>query len=241
MDTILLIEDEPAIADNLLYALETEGFATAWVQLGGEGVERIRSGGIALCILDVGLPDGSGFEFCKQIRGFSDVPVIFLTARSDEIDRVVGLEIGGDDYVVKPFSPRELTARVKVILRRGRRDPASSETAARGAAQGGAAQGGAELVHDRARKSVRFLDRPLSLTRSEYRILCLFFAHPGRVFSRGQILEHISDEPGMSGERTVDTHIKEIRAKLREVRAEPDPIRTHRGLGYSLEGTVREL
>ena len=120
MLTILLIEDEPAIADNVLYALKTEGFATEWVQLGAEGIEKLRKQAIDLVILDVGLPDGNGFEFCKQIRAFSDLPVIFLTARSDEVDRIVGLEIGADDYVVKPFSPRELTARVKVILRRSK-------------------------------------------------------------------------------------------------------------------------
>ncbi|ANM30850.1 transcriptional regulator [Acidobacteria bacterium Mor1] len=231
MTTILLVEDEPAIADNLIYALRTEGFEPEWFQLGGPAVERARRADVGLVILDVGLPDGSGFEFCKQIRSFSDVPVIFLTARSDEIDRVVGLEIGGDDYVTKPFSPRELTARIKVILRRGRRDPEPGKA-------GGAE---ADFTHDRARMAVQFAGEPLSLTRSEYRLLCLLFDHPGRVFSRDRILQQLSDEPGMSGERTVDTHIKEIRGKLRRIRAEPDPIRTHRGLGYSLEGSVREL
>src|SRR4051812_18672451 len=115
---ILIIEDEPAIADTLVYALKTEGFAPEWCATGRAGLAALASKSFALVVLDVGLPDGSGFEVCKQIRKSSSVPVIFLTARNTEIDRVLGLELGGDDYLAKPFSPRELTARVKAILRR---------------------------------------------------------------------------------------------------------------------------
>ena len=116
--SILIIEDEASIADNLVYALGTEGFDVTWKNLGSDGVREVLTQTIDLVILDIGLPDISGFEVCKQIRQFSEVPIIFLTARSEEIDRVVGLEIGGDDYVAKPFSPRELVARVKAILKR---------------------------------------------------------------------------------------------------------------------------
>jgi len=222
MDTILIIEDEPAIADNVAYALETEGFRTRRVRLGAEGIEILRNEPIGLVILDVGLPDGNGFEFCKTIRSFSDVPVVFLTARSDEVDRVVGLEIGADDYVVKPFSPRELSARVKAILKRA--GPVSTDAAA------------PDFEVDRDGHSVRYRGQALVLTRSELMILTLLLEQPGRVFSRRQIMERVWDVPDMSQERAVDTHIKTLRAKLRDVAPEFDPIRTHRGLGYSLAG-----
>src|SRR3954471_20447840 len=118
MRKILLIEDEPSIADNIVYALKTEGFAPTWCQTGGDGLNKVRHEQFSLVILDVGLPDINGFDLCKSIREISSVPVVFVTARKDEIDRVVGLEIGADDYVVKPFTPRELTARIRAILRR---------------------------------------------------------------------------------------------------------------------------
>src|SRR4051812_30855497 len=118
MRKILLVEDEPSIADNIIYALKSEGFAPTWCQTGGDGLRTFAEQDFVLVILDVGLPDMNGFELCKQLRARSFVPIVFVTARKDEIDRVVGLEIGADDYVVKPFTPRELTARVKAILRR---------------------------------------------------------------------------------------------------------------------------
>lgn len=228
MATILIIEDEPAIADNVVYALEKEGFETRWVRLGAEGLAVLREEPIALVVLDVGLPDGSGFEVCKTIRGFSDVPVLFLTARSEEVDRVVGLEIGADDYVVKPFSPRELGARVKVILRRAR---APSHAAADAAA----------FTVDRGRQRVEYHGTALELTRSELMILLALLERPGRVLSRRQIMERAWDEPDMSQERAVDTHIKTLRAKLRAVAPDDDPIETRRGLGYCAHGSVREL
>ncbi|MFH0945990.1 MAG: response regulator [Planctomycetota bacterium] len=115
---VLVLEDEPSIADNIVYALETEGLEASWCATAGEGLGRLEGGGIDLVILDVGLPDRSGFDVCREIRQTSRIPIIFLTARTGEIDRVLGLELGGDDYVVKPFSPRELCARVKAVLRR---------------------------------------------------------------------------------------------------------------------------
>lgn len=217
---ILVIEDEPAIADTVVYALESEGFPTRWVRLGSEGLDVIRQEPVRLVVLDIGLPDGSGLEVCKAIRAISDVPVVFLTARGAEVDRVVGLEIGADDYVVKPFSPRELCARVKAIIKR-------SEGAA---APGG--RGGVAIDHDT--KTATYRGRPLELTRSELLILALLAERPGRVLSRRQIMERVWDDPAMSQERAVDTHIKTLRAKLREIAPDDDPIRTHRGLGYSL-------
>jgi len=220
--SILIVEDEPAIADTLLYALRTEGFAPEWCATGRAGLAALAQRAFALVILDVGLPDGSGFEVCKSIRAQSATPVLFLTARHSELDRVLGLELGGDDYLAKPFSPRELTARVKAILRRTAppRPPPP------------AAGGGFAVDEERCRISYR--GSALELTRYEYRLLRVLVAHPGRVFSRDQLMAAAWQDPGASLDRTVDAHIKTVRAKLRAVAAGPDPIQTHRGLGYSL-------
>ncbi len=227
MQTILLIEDEAAIADTVLYALRSEGFSTEWHRVGGEGIDWLRRHPeTSLLILDVGLPDGNGFEFCKTIRKFSTIPIIFLTARSDEVDRIVGLEIGGDDYVTKPFSPRELAARVKTILKRV-------------APQKGATNPSLFEI-DSARARIRYHLVWLDLTRYEYRLLQTLLEQPERIFSREQILERVWNEPGESLDRVVDTHIKTIRAKLRDVDSENDPIKTHRGMGYSISGSVSE-
>jgi two-component system catabolic regulation response regulator CreB len=172
--------------------------------------------------LDVGLPDGNGFDLCRTLRGFSDIPVIFLTARSDEIDRVVGLEIGADDYVLKPFSPRELAARVKAILRRGRASPAPPVAAARGF-----------IDVDEERAAICCKGQTLDLSRAEYLMLKAMTARREKVFSRAELM----DAAGLaeaSLERSVDTHIKSLRAKLAVIAPDADPIRTHRGLGYSL-------
>ncbi|HRE19274.1 MAG TPA: two-component system response regulator CreB, partial [Rhodocyclaceae bacterium] len=170
-----------------------------------------------------GLPDVNGFDLCRQLRAFSEVPVIFLTARAGEIDRVVGLEIGADDYLTKPFSPRELVARIRVILRRS------------GKANGHpppAAGGPFRLDPEQAR--IWFHNAPLDLTRYEYLLLKTLLAHPERIYSREQLLQLVWTAPEHSLDRTVDTHIKTLRAKLRGIDAGSDPIRTHRGLGYSL-------
>jgi two-component system catabolic regulation response regulator CreB len=229
---VLVIEDEPAIADTIVYALRTEGFAPRWCPTAGDGLAALREQIPVLLVLDVGLPDANGFELCKQLRAAGhDFPVVFLTARSSEIDRVVGLEIGGDDYLVKPFSPRELTARVKVILRRMR--PAPAPAAATPTPSPTPAPAG--LIHDEFRQRITFNNRPLDLTRIEYRLLRTFLAQPGRVFNREQLLAAAWDEPEASFDRTVDAHVKTLRAKLRAAApARDDPIQTHRGLGYSL-------
>jgi two-component system, OmpR family, catabolic regulation response regulator CreB len=224
---ILIVEDEPAIADTLVYALKTESFSPEWRSTGRDALAALAAGTFALVILDVGLPDLSGFEVCKQIRARSAVPILFLTARQAETDRVVGLEIGGDDYVVKPFSPREIVARVKAILRRG----GASACHPLGDMQSENAE---EFAVDEARCLVRFRGVALNLTRNEYRLLTTLIARPGRVFSRDALMAAAWDDPGASLDRTVDAHIKTLRAKLREVAADADPIETHRGLGYSL-------
>ncbi|MFG0585884.1 two-component system response regulator CreB [Pseudomonas sp. zjy_9] len=223
MPQILIVEDEAAIADTLVYALQAEGFTTHWSSLGSEALPLLESGRFDLAILDVGLPDISGFEVCKRLRRFSEVPVIFLTARSEEIDRVVGLEIGADDYVVKPFSPREVAARVKVILRR-MVPRETTESVAPGVFQ----------IDDAAFR-IHYHGQALSLTRHEFRLLRTLLGQPGRVFSREQLLDALGVPSEAGYERNIDSHIKSLRAKLRSVAATEEPIQTHRGLGYSFE------
>jgi two-component system catabolic regulation response regulator CreB len=230
---ILIVEDEPAIADTLLYALKTEGFEPQWCATGRAGLAALVAQEFALVILDVGLPDGSGFEFCKTIRAHSQVPIIFLTARASEIDRVVGLEIGGDDYLVKPFSPRELTARVKAILRRTNGHFTNSSAAPAGAPVTSPTPAPAFVI-DTGRCQISHKGHALDLTRYEFRLLKTLLAQPGRVFSRDQLMSAAWEEPGASLDRTVDAHIKTLRAKLRAIDCATDPIQTHRGMGYSL-------
>ena len=223
--TILIVEDEQAIADSIAYALRTDGFTPRHVMLGEKALAVLRSADAPqLVVLDIGLPDMSGLEACRRLRQFSDVPVIFLTARSDEIDRIVGLEIGADDYVTKPFSPRELVARIRVILRRAgvaQPPPTASADAAR-----------FELRALEAR--VLFHGQPLELTRYEYLLLKNLLEHPGHVLSRAQLMQRVWSGAPDTLDRTVDAHVKSLRAKLRAIDADIDPIQTHRGLGYSL-------
>ncbi|MGE0388252.1 MAG: two-component system response regulator CreB [Gammaproteobacteria bacterium] len=223
MADIVIVEDEPGIAANLRYALERDAHNVHHCLLGTEGIEAVRAQPCDLVILDVGLPDASGFEVCRRIRAFSDVPIIFLTARGDEVDRVVGLEIGADDYVVKPFSVRELIARVQVVLRRrGARALVAAPAAAPG------------LVLDERRARIAWRGQALDLTRYEYLVLKLLMSAPGRVYSRAQIMDHVWPTASGSGDRTVDTHIKSLRAKIKSIDPLAEPIATHRGLGYSL-------
>ncbi len=223
---ILIFEDEASIADALIYALETEGFEPTRVATAANGLKAFGSQAFDLLVLDVGLPDLSGFEVCKQIRKQSQVPILFLTARSDEIDRVVGFEIGADDYVVKPFSPREVTARIKAVLRRVQPAEDAKPSGARG------------FAVDEQRRAIRFEGVPLELSRYEYGLLKTLIEAPGRVFSRTQLMERVWEEPDMSLERTVDAHIKSIRSKLRSVAPDRELIDTHRGVGYSLSEDI---
>lgn len=223
--SILVVEDEPGIADTLQYALRTEGFDPCWVATGEAALAHVAVSTPALVILDVGLPDTSGFEVFKQLRARADVPVIFLTARSDEIDRVVGLELGADDYVAKPFSPRELVARVRSILRRATRVTAPAAEPAAAAAP---------LLVDSGRRQIRYYGRVLELSRYEFGLLQVLASRPGHVFSRDALLARVWDDATDSLDRTVDAHVKTLRAKMRVVAPELDPIRTHRGTGYAL-------
>lgn len=222
--TILLIEDEPGIADTVVYALQTEGYDVLWSDTAKKGLNRLSTESPQLVILDVGLPDRDGFEVCREIRNQSTIPIIILTARSEEIDRVVGLELGADDYVTKPFSPRELTARVKALLRRVGMSMAKENDETTG------------FQLDKRACEISYQGKVLDLSRYEYRILMLFLEHPRRVYSREQLMDLVWEEPENSFDRTVDTHIKTLRAKIAATSAGKDCIKTHRGLGYAFIG-----
>lgn len=228
---ILVVEDEKEIADTLTYALSSEGFEPIWAADGAQALEILSNKNIDLCVLDVGLPDINGFELIKTIRqsehGYNDVPVMFLTARSEEIDRIIGLEIGADDYVVKPFSPREVVTRVKVILKRLEK---AAETTAHTENVNSC-----DFEHHAEQRQVSYRGDTINLTRAEYQLMTTFLAQPGRVYSRRQLIEQIWSSNHPSDDRAIDTHIKTLRAKLKSHNPHQEFIVTHRGFGYSLE------
>ena len=228
---ILIAEDESGIADTLAYVLRADGYEPVWCATAGEALAQYRAQRPALAILDVGLPDMNGFELFRRLHelpGADGVPMLFLTARSDEIDRVVGLELGADDYIAKPFSPRELVARVRSILRRSARGGAAAAAPAPPA-------GATPVFHiDGERRRIRYYGQPLELSRYEYGLLALLVQRPGRVYTRDELLDMVWDDAAQSLDRTVDAHIKTLRAKLKAVAPEVEPIRTLRGTGYAL-------
>jgi two-component system catabolic regulation response regulator CreB len=236
---ILLVEDDPAIAEPLIYALEREGWKVNWVTLAAQALERLATMPHDFIILDVGLPDMDGFDLCRAIRKEWTTPLLFLTARSEEIERIIGLEIGADDYCAKPFSPREIISRIKVIWRRVH----SQETLP------SSVQSKPEMIEKPSETEhliawgewqlnlltfhVTYHNKVLNLTRYELRLLEVLLKQPERVWSRGQLMQAAWEHPDHSLERTIDSHIKTLRQKLRTVHP-IDPIQTHRGLGYSL-------
>ena len=231
---VLIIEDEPAIADTLIYACKEASIATTHYLLGHEALADLQKSVERKCfeqnnsydcvVLDVGLPDMTGFDVCKQIRAISNVPIIFLTARNHEIDRIVGLEIGADDYVTKPFSPREVVARIKAILRRS--EPKAQQQNNQANLQ--------PFVVDNVANRIQYRGQFLALTRYEYLLLKTLILQPKRVYSRDQLMDIVWVNAEETLERTVDAHIKTVRAKLRTVDENCEAIVTHRGMGYSL-------
>lgn len=221
--SILIVEDESTIADTISIALENEHFKTNWVTTGTAALEE-TSAETELVILDIGLPDMNGFDVLKKLRADGHLtPVLFLTARNEEVDRIVGLELGADDYVTKPFSPRELVARIRAILRR-----TSSQTVVDDKAKN------SRFAIDESAASISYCNTQLALTKSEYLLLKGMINQPGRVFSRTQLMDMIWETPHPSDERTIDSHIKTLRSKLRDIEPGENPISTHRGLGYSI-------
>ena len=249
---ILIAEDESGIADTLQYVLKSDGFIPVWCATAEEAIAQFTQEPPALAILDIGLPDLNGFELFKRLQalnqamGGPEVPMVFLTARSDEIDRVVGLELGADDYIAKPFSPRELVARVRTILRRSARNGAGASPATPAANHGVPPQIASQaspaspqapalpFLLDNERMQIRYYGRLLELSRYEYGLLRLLVQRPGRVFTRDELLQLVWDDASDSFDRTVDAHIKTLRAKLKAVAPDVEPIRTLRGTGYAL-------
>jgi two-component system, OmpR family, catabolic regulation response regulator CreB len=231
---ILLVEDESGIADTLQYVLSTDGFAPVWCSTAEDAIRQFQADPPSLAVLDVGLPDMNGFELFRQLQalpGGNQIPMLFLTARSDEIDRVVGLELGADDYIAKPFSPRELVARVRTILRRSAR-PAPMDAPALPTAV--PAKNASVFALDEERHQIRFYGHALELSRYEYGVLRLLVLKPGRVYTRDELLLQVWGDDNASFDRTVDAHIKTLRAKLKAVAPSLEPIRTLRGTGYAL-------
>jgi two-component system response regulator RegX3 len=221
---VLLVDDEPDILAPVQYALERDGFAVEVALDGEQGLELARRGHFDVVVLDVMMPRASGLDVCRELRNESDVPIIMLTARDDEVDRVLGLELGADDYVTKPFSTAELISRVRSILRRRQLDRAS----------GGATREAAGIRIDLDQHRVTVDDVEVSLTPSEYRLLLLFVDNPERVFTRGQIMEHLWQSPYVGDARACDAHIANLRRKVDRSGTRPERILTVRGIGYKL-------
>jgi len=218
---ILIVEDEPKLAALLADYLTAASYKTQIVADGREVIPAVKAAPPDLILLDLMLPGRDGIDVCRELRAFSEIPVIMVTARVEEIDRLLGLEIGADDYICKPFSPREVVARVRAILRRAQR--------------GAAAPAATGLTIDEAQYRAAFNGRELDLTPVEFRLLNTLAAAPGRVFSRQQLLDNLYEDHRVVTDRTVDSHIKNLRRKLDEVSPEQELIRSIYGVGYKLE------
>jgi DNA-binding response OmpR family regulator len=233
--TILIIEDDTAVAESLRLGLTREGFAATWKSSGEEGVAYAQKHAPQLILLDVRLPDGSGFDFCRQLRQLGlRQPVIMLTARQEELDKVLGLEMGADDYVTKPFSLRELLSRIRAQLRRAYGDYAPAGS--------GAAIIVADLVLDQAMGQARRGEQVVPLTPTEFRLLSYFAQHRGQVLTRAQILESVwGYTAGADSERTVNVYVRRLREKIERDPAHPSLLLTVPGLGYRLASEVNRL
>ncbi|HXV32931.1 MAG TPA: response regulator transcription factor [Gaiellaceae bacterium] len=222
---VLVVDDEPAIRDVVGYALRREGFEVQEAADGDTALASARGEPFDVIVLDLMLPKLSGTEVCRALRAESDVPILILTAKDEEVDRVLGLELGADDYVTKPFSAAELVSRVRAILRRRELDRRAAGSALIEA-------GGIQL--DFARYEVRVDGRPVHLTPSEFKVLALLARDPGRVFSRRQIMEHLWQSPYIGDERASDVHVSSLRRKIERDPSRPERILTVRGIGYKL-------
>ena len=216
MSCILIVEDEPKLAALEADYLRAAGYETQCIGDGAQAVQWVRAHSPDLILLDLMLPGRDGLEVCRDVRGFSDVPIIMVTAKVEEIDRLIGLDLGADDYVCKPFSVRELVARVRAILRR-RRTPSAG------------------LLIDEEKHLAQLDGRDLDLTPVEFRLLGTLASAPGRVFSRARLLEGLYEDHRVVTDRTVDAHVKNLRRKLEAARPGEDLVRSIYGLGYKLE------
>ena len=222
--TILLVDDEEAVQKLLTYPLERDGYRVIQARDGEEALDRFRSDQVDLVVLDVMLPKLDGLEVCRRLRAASSVPIIMLTARDDELDKVVGLELGADDYITKPFSIREFRSRIRAALRRAAvppRELREPDTIVAG-----------DLVIDTVRRSVELAGRPVQLTYVEFELLRTLASHPGRVYTRRALLEVLWGDSDYREPRTIDVHVRHLREKLERAPREPEYIFTVRGAGY---------
>lgn len=220
---VLIVEDEPKIAGLLRDYLQQSHYKTHWIDNGDEVDEWFRNNNPDIVLLDLMLPGKDGLAVCRELRSHSQVPIIMVTARVDEIDRLLGLELGADDYICKPFSPREVVARVKALLRRVEMTRANPATAYHG------------LAIDKEKFSASCQGQVLDLTPVEFRLLALLASQPGRVFSRDQLMNKIYVDGRVVSDRTVDSHVKNLRQKLQDAVGTDDIIRSIYGVGYKLE------
>ncbi len=226
MSTILVVDDDPHIREVISFALQKAGFATLEAENGTQALTRFQEASPDLVVLDIVMPELDGTEVCKALRRVSAVPIVFLSSRDDEVDRILGLELGGDDYVTKPFSPRELTARVRAILRRGKGETPDLATA-----------GEQRIEHGRLRLNLDrytafWQDQEVALTLTEFGILRTLLGHPGKVFNRDQLMDGSYQDYRVVSDRTIDSHVRRVRAKFKALGA--DPIETLHGIGYRL-------
>jgi two-component system, OmpR family, response regulator RegX3 len=224
-ERILVVEDETPIAEALGYALRGAGYEVDVVADGNAGLAATRERTFDLMVLDLMLPGLAGLDVCRAVRAESDLPIVMLTARDGEVDRVLGLEIGADDYVTKPFSVAELVSRVRALLRRRDLD------------RGHVVQRVGDLVIDVSRHAATLEDRPLQLTRSEFRVVTLLASAPGRVFTRDELVEHLWEGDFEGDRRAIDVHMSNLRRKLEDDPRNPRRLQTVRGVGYRLSGT----
>ncbi len=225
---ILVVEDEPKLAQLMMDYLQASNYRTHHLADGSDVLSYVQNTPPDLMLLDLMLPGRDGLTLCREIRRFSELPIIMVTARTEEIDRLLGLEIGADDYICKPFSPREVVARVKTILRRVRRSPEEAQQAS-------------PLIIDEGRFQASWREQPLELTPAEFRLLKTLALEPGKVFSREQLLNHLYDDYRVVTDRTIDSHIKNLRRKLENLDADQPFIRAVYGMGYRWEADVCRL
>jgi two-component system response regulator ResD len=228
--SILIVDDEPGIVRLITMYLERAGFQTSSARTGAEALTAVRSAAPALVVLDIMLPDIDGWEVCREIRAASDVPIVMLTARESDEDKIVGLELGADDYVTKPFKPRELVARVKAVLRRARTTPADTE---------GRTLDFGELTINLDKREVRLNEQLVTLRVKEYDLLVELAGKPGFVFKREQLLQDVWGYDFFGDSGTIDVHVRRLRAKLNDDSSNPRFIETVWGVGYRLKEPSR--
>ncbi|MDX7987602.1 two-component system response regulator BaeR [Xenorhabdus sp. 12] len=226
--TVLIVEDEPKLGQLLVDYLQSADYQAQWLKRGDEVIAHVQKHQPHIILLDLMLPGLDGLSICREIRKFSDIPIIMMTAKTEEIDRLLGLEIGADDYICKPYSPREIVARVKTILRRCYRpkDIISEQGA---------------LSIDENHFQARYLEHVLELTPVEFRLLKIMASQPGRVFTRDQLLNNLYNDHRIVNDRTIDSHIKNLRRKLEQLDEDKSFIRSIYGLGYRWEAEICRL